>query len=101
MKAGKVVGSQALSKTGIAIGSMGLSSESGQSPTIMQKFANAMGTKMYMAGQKMGRNPTSNKFSASDAFINAGASSLNSTVRKVIPRASYNASYYRRKNNMI
>ncbi len=54
-----------------------------------------------MAGQKMGRKPTSNKFSVSDAFINAGASSLNSTVRKVIPRASYNPSYYRRKSNMI
>lgn len=101
MKAGKVVGSQTLSKAGIAIGSMGVNTDSGQSPTRMQRFANAMGTKMYMAGQKMGRNPTSNKFSASDAFINAGASSLNSTVRKVMPRASYNASYYRRKNNMI
>ena len=101
MKAGKVVGSQTLSKAGIAIGSMGVNTDSGQSPTRMQRFANAMGTKMYMAGQKMGRNPASNKFSASDAFINAGASSLNSTVRKVMPRASYNASYYRRKNNMI
>lgn len=101
MKAGKVVGSQTLSKAGIAIGSMGVNTDSGQSPTRMQRFANAMGTKMYMAGQKMGRNPASNKFSASDAFINVGASSLNSTVRKVMPRASYNASYYRRKNNMI
>lgn len=101
MKAGKVVGSQTLSKAGIAIGSMGVNNDSGQSPTRMQRFANAMGTKMYMTGQKMGRNPASNKFSASDAFINAGASSLNSTVRKVMPRASYNASYYRRKNNMI
>lgn len=101
MKAGKVVGSQTLSKAGIAIGSMGVNTDSGQSPTRMQRFANAMGTKMYMAGQKMVRNPASNKFSASDAFINAGASSLNSTVRKVMPRASYNASYYRRKNNMI
>lgn len=45
------------------------------------------------------RKPTSNKFSASDAFINAGASSLNSMVRKVMPR--YNPSYYRRKSNMI
>ena len=101
MKAGKMVGSQALSQAGIAIGSMGLNSDGGQSPTRMQRFANAMGTKMYMAGQKMGRKPTSNKFSASDAFINAGASSLNSTVRKVMPRASYNPSYYRRKSNMI
>ena len=38
------------------------------------------------------------KFNASDAFINAGASSLENAVRKVMPRASYNTSYYRRKN---
>ena len=52
-----------------------------------------------MAGQKMGaskRNP--NRFSASDAFINAGANSINNTVRKVMPRVGYNASYYRKKN---
>ena len=27
--------------------------------------------------------------------------SLNNTVRKVMPRASYNTSYYRRRKNMV
>ena len=49
----------------------------------------------------MGRKPDANKFSASDAFINAGANSINNSVRKVMPRASYNASYYRRRQNML
>ena len=103
MKVGKAVGSEALSKVGLALGSYGsVDSSGGQTQTRMQKFANAMGTKMYMAGQGMRRNTTSNgKMSASDAFINAGANSLNNTVRKVMPRASYNTSYYRRRNKMM
>jgi hypothetical protein len=102
MKGGKAVGSDVLSKAGMALGTMGtVDSSSGQTPNKMQRFANAMGTKMYVAGQQMGRKPNANKFSASDAFINAGASSLNNTVRKVMPRASYNTSYYRRRKNMI
>lgn len=103
MKVGKAVGSEALSKVGLALGSYGsVDSSGGQTPTRMQKFANAMGTKMYMAGQGMRRNTSSNgKMSASDAFINAGANSLNNTVRKVMPRASYNTSYYRRRNKMM
>ena len=103
MKVGKAVGSEALSKVGLALGSYGsVDSSGGRTPTRMQKFANAMGTKMYMAGQGMRRNTTSNgKMSASDAFINAGANSLNNTVRKVMPRASYNTSYYRRRNKMM
>lgn len=100
MKGGKVIGSQVLSQAGITLGTMG-TFDSGQTPSKMQKFVNAMGTRMYMEGQKMGRKPSADKFSASDAFINAGASSLNNTVRKVMPRASYNTSYYRRRKNMI
>ncbi len=105
MKAGKAVGSSLLSNAGIALGTMGASDSSGnggQAPSRMQRFANAMGTRMFMAGQKMaGGKSNPNKFSASDAFINAGASSIGNTVRKVMPRASYNASYYRRRKNMI
>ena len=100
MKGGKVIGSQALSQAGIAIGTMG-SGDSGKPQTRMQRFATTMGSKMYATGQRMGRKTDSNKFSASDAFINAGASSLGNTVRKVMPRASYNTSYYRRRKNMI
>lgn len=99
MKGGKVVGSHALSQAGLALGVMGaVDPSSGQTPNRMQRFASAMGTRMYMAGQKMGSKPSGNKFSASDAFVNAGASSLHNTVRRVMPRASYNTSYYRRKN---
>ena len=100
MKGGKAVGSQALQQGGLAVGMMGLG-DNGQPQSRMQKFATAMGSKMYATGQRMGRKPDANKFSASDAFINAGASSLGNTVRKVMPRASYNTSYYRRRKNMI
>jgi hypothetical protein len=100
MKGGKAVGSQVLSQAGIALGTMGIN-DGGQPQSRMQKFATAMGSKMYATGQRMGRKPDSNKFSASDAFINAGASSLGNTVRKVMPTASYNTSYYRRRKNMI
>ena len=100
MKGGKAVGSQALQQGGLAVGMMGLG-DNGQPQSRMQKFATAMGSKMYSTGQRMGRKSDANKFSASDAFINAGASSLGNTVRKVMPRASYNTSYYRRRKNMI
>ena len=100
MKGGKAVGSQVLSQAGMALGVMG-TTDNGQPQSRMQKFATTMGSRMYVTGQRMGRKTDSNKFSASDAFINAGASSLGSTVRKVMPRASYNTSYYRRRKNMI
>ncbi|MBQ6285909.1 MAG: hypothetical protein IJK67_06370, partial [Bacilli bacterium] len=100
MKGGKAVGSQALSQAGMALGVMG-TTENGQPQSRMQRFTTTMGSKMYATGQRMGRKTDSNKFSASDAFINAGASSLGNTVRKVMPRASYNTSYYRRRKNMI
>ena len=102
IKAGKAVGSDALSRVGMALGMAGTpDSSSGGTPTRAQKIAKAMGTKMWMAGQKMQSKSDSNKFSASDAMMNFGASSLNGAVRKVMPRASYNASYYRRRKNMI
>lgn len=101
MKGGKAVGSQTLSQAGIAIGTMGTTDpSSGQAPTKMQKFAQTMGSKMYVRGQKLGSKSDGSKFSTSDAFINAGASSLNNTVRKVMPRAAYNTSYYRRRNKI-
>ena len=79
------------------------SGSSDKAPSKMQRMASAMGTRMYTKSQMMkNHNATNpNKFSASDAFIYAGASSLNNTVRKVMPRASYNTSYYRRRKNMI
>ena len=103
MKVGKGVASSALSNVGLAIGSYGaVDPSTGGTQSRMQKVASALGTKMYTTGQKMSkRNTSTNGFSASDAFINAGASSINSAVKKVIPRASYNTSYYRRRNNMI
>ena len=103
MKVGKKVGSEALSQVGLALGSYGsVDSTNGQTSTKMQKFANALGTKMYMTGQKgMKEKTNGNKFSTSDAFINLGANSFSNSVKKVIPRSSYNPSYYRRKNNIL
>ena len=102
MKAGKSIGSDALSKIGLSLGSYGsIDSSNGQTPTQIQKLAKAMGTKMYMTGQNMKKNTSKDgKISTSDIFINAGANSLDNAVRKVIPRASYNSSYYRRRKNM-
>lgn len=103
MKVGKSAGTSAMEKIGIALGTMGpMNSSGGEEPTKMQKMANAMGTKMYTKSQMMRNGNSKSKFnSASDALMNAGASSINNSVRKVMPRASYNTSYYKRRNNII
>ncbi len=102
IKGGKSLGSQVLSQSGVALGSLGVTdSANGESPTRMQRLASTMGSKMYVAGQRLGNKQNNKKFSASDAFINAGANSLNNTVRKVMPRASYNPSYYRRRKSIM
>ncbi|MDO5568578.1 MAG: hypothetical protein Q4G04_00495 [bacterium] len=100
MKAGKAVATDAMSRVGMAMGMYGMGdSASGGQTSRMQDFAKAMGTKLHTTSQKwQNRETDPNKFSASDAFMNAGANSINNTVRKVMPRASYNSSYYRRKN---
>ena len=68
----------------------------------MQKFANALGTKMYMTGQKgMNEKTNGNKLSTSDTLINIGSNSFRNSFKKVIPRLSYNSSYYQRKNNIF
>ena len=92
MKVGKSAGTSAMEKIGIALGTMGpMNSSGGEEPTRMQKMANAMGTKMYTKSQMMRNGNSKSKFnSASDALMNAGASSINNSVRKVMPRASYN-----------
>lgn len=103
MKVGKSACTSAMEKIGIALGTMGpMNSSGGEEPTKMQKMANAMGTKMYTKSQMMRNGNSKSKFnSASDALMNAGASSINNSVRKVMPRASYNTSYYKRRNNII
>ena len=65
MKGGKAVGSQVLSQAGIALGTMGIN-DGGQLQSRMQKFATAMGSKMYVTGKWMDRKPDSNKVSASE-----------------------------------
>lgn len=102
MKVGKPYVSKALTSAGIALNNLGSVDESsGKSQNKMQRLASALGTKMYMAGQSGIKSSNLNKRNAGDAFINAGANSLNNAVRKVMPRASYNASYYKRKKNML
>ncbi|MBR1376679.1 MAG: hypothetical protein IJ565_02580 [Bacilli bacterium] len=102
MKAGGLIGSNALSKVGATLGAFGaVDTSSGARPTRMQKIASTLGTKMYMAGQNgLKRDSGKSKFSPSNAFINAGASSLNSAIRTVVPRASYNTAYYRRRKSL-
>ena len=88
MKASKTLGGNALTKAGI---SFLANNSSGNGSSGIQKINNTLGTKMFMAGQKMSRNKKIS--TAGNAFINAGAS----TINRVMPRRSYNPSYYRRK----
>jgi len=69
----------------------------------MQKIATTLGTKMYNTGQSGFERANSKKsgVSASDIIMNMGVNSIDTAVRSVAPRASYNASYYRRKNNIM
>lgn len=102
MKSGEGKTSAFVQKAGERINSLGVPKSPGQSPTRMQKIATSVGTKMMKIGQR-GINKVNdpNQNTISDAFINAGANSLNNAVRKVMPRASYNTSYYRRRKNII
>lgn len=103
MKATNQTGSSALSKAGLALGTYANKNlKDGEPPNRMQQLATTLGTKLYTMGQRgMQNRNNANKFNVSDALINSGSNSLNNAVRKVMPRASYNTSYYRRKNNMI
>ncbi len=103
MKVGKDITNYALTKGGLAIGTLGaVNSSSGGTPNRMQRIATALGTSMYTKGMNniQSQNAHNNKVSASDMMINFGADSLSSAVRTVAPRVSYNASYYRRRNNI-
>ena len=102
MKSGEGKTSAFVQKAGERINSLGVPKSPGQSPTRMQKIATSVGTKMMKIGQR-GINKVNdpNQNTISDAFINAGTNSLNNAVRKVMPRASYNTSYYRRRKNII
>jgi len=102
MKGLGAVKNTALSQGGLALGTLGTSS-SGTPQSRMQKVASALGSRMYASGQK-GFNKSSNnssRFRPSDMMMDLGANSLNSAIKTVIPRSSYNASYYRRKNKIM
>lgn len=102
LKGAKAFGTEAVSRVGATLGTYGVGNAETGEQTRAQKVASAVGTKMYTSAQnsrKKGADP--NRHGVSDAFMNAGTNSINNTVRKVMPRSSYNASYYRRKKNMI
>lgn len=103
MKGANFAKNTALTQGGLAIGSMGaVDSSSGATQSRMQKMASALGTKMYVAGQKGFANSNkANKFSASNMMMDMASSTITNAVRTVAPRASYNASYYRRRNNIM
>ena len=94
--------SSIMNRVGQKVSSYGTPSSPGQSPTRMQKIATSIGNKMIKTGQK-GLNKVNdpNQFTVGDNLMNAGANSLNNAVRKVMPRASYNTSYYKRRKNML
>ncbi len=101
MKTGRILKNSALSTVGSALSTYGAVDPSTNYQNRMQKMASAIGTKMYVAGQRGFQHTKTNTNGFSDAFVNAGVNSLNSAIRTVMPRASYNASYYRRRKNMI
>ena len=94
--------SSIMNRVGQKVSSYGTPSSPGQLPTRMQKIATSIGNKMIKTGQK-GLNKVNdpNQFTVGDNLMNAGANSLNNAVRKVMPRASYNTSYYKRRKNML
>lgn len=104
VKATSFAKNTALTKGGLALGSLGaVDSSSGATPNRMQRMASDLGSRMYASGQR-GFNKSrtkSSSFSASDMMMNVGASTLTNAVRSVAPRASYNASYYRRKSKIM
>ena len=56
---------------------------------------------MVMKGQGIkAKQNASQRLSAGEALMNAGATSINSTLKKVMPRSSYNIPYYRRKRTI-
>ena len=103
MKVGKQLKNYALTKGGLALGSMGVvDSSTGASQNRFQQVATSLGTSMYNKGMSSieNDNTKSSKISASDMMINFATDTLSSAVRTVAPRASYNASYYRRRNKI-
>ena len=101
MKGTGVVKNAALTKAGEVIGTMASPSpNSPVSQSRMQKIASTMGAKMYTAGQRgfSGKNLTKG---VGNATMNFAQNTLGSAVRTVAPRASYNASYYRRRNRIM
>ena len=99
MKLGKAMGAKALTDVGTTLGTFGGNTTN---PTKTQRFINNMGARLYTMGQKGFQNKgnKANRFSPSNAFINAGTSSIGNAVKSVIPRASYNPSFYRRRNKL-
>ena len=90
----------ALTNAGIAIGNLGGKSSS-KGMAKVQKVANSLGTRMVMKGQGIkAKQNASQRLSAGEALMNAGATSINSTLKKVMPRSSYNIPYYRRKRTI-
>ena len=103
MKVGKQLKNYALTKGGLALGTMGVvDSSTGASQNRFQQVATSLGTSMYNKGMSSieNDNTKSSKISASDMMINFATDTLSSAVRTVAPRASYNASYYRRRNKI-
>lgn len=101
MKGGRFAKNTFMSNVGAAMGTYGAPDSYGNQSR-MQKVASTIGTRMYAHGQRGFQKSRKNSggFHASDAFMNAGANSINSAVRRVMPRAGYNPSYYRRRNKI-
>lgn len=92
----------ALTQGGMILGTMGsTSSNSPLSQSRMQKIASSLGTRMYTAGQNGFSKSRNTRGGISDTVMNMGQSTLGSAMRTVAPRASYNASYYRRRNKVM
>ena len=90
----------ALTNVGISLGNLGGKSSS-KGMAKVQKVANSLGTRMVMKGQSIkAKQNTSKRLSAGETLMNVGATSINSTLKKVMPRSSYNIPYYKRKKTI-
>lgn len=101
VKGAKFAKNSALSTVGASLASYGMSDSPSGTQTRMQKMASATGMKMMTKGQMgFARNNDRQTPSASDTIMGMGANSINDAVRRVMPRNSYNPSYYRRNKMM-
>ena len=99
MKAASPLKNSALTMAGSGLAYLGATAD-GSAPTGLRRLASDLGTRMFASGMSGSKGLGNNeKISASSRIMSAGIDNIQNAVRTVMPRASYNASFYRRQQN--